>query len=109
MEECMQTYGNQYLDAVRNADYTPYGGENADKMSERVASFMREMEGYAEGLGRNGKVAVVCHFGTIYHVLCYVLGFRFPKSAVSIQNTSISKFSYFDGRWKLISWNSSAS
>lgn len=48
---------------------------------------------------------MVCHAGTLYSILCYVLGNGFLRDDVEVANASVSCFTRRDGRWRLSQWN----
>ena len=99
VEECKATLGEPYLRALRERDYTAYGGENGEMVKRRVDSFLKDME-LQEAAGMK-SVAVVSHEGAILYMLYYVLQCRFPESSVGIGNCSITTLECIGGKWRL--------
>ena len=94
-----------YPDALRTHDLTPYGGENTAMLVDRVARFMESLQDEPE----DACIAVVCHAGTVYSILCYVMQSIVPRHVSKVFNASVSAFSYLDGQWSLLKWNESGS
>lgn len=94
--ELREKYGHAFTDAVKNHDYTPFGGENDQMIRERVHSFMRELETV-----QAENIAVVGSEGTILHMLTYVLQANFNIHSLRIKNCSISVLAFENGAWKL--------
>ena len=99
VEECKATLGEPYLRALRERDYTAYGGENGEMVERRVDSFMKDME-LQEAAGTE-NIAVVSHEGAILYMLYYVLQCRFPESSVRIGNCSVTRLECTGGKWHL--------
>lgn len=105
IEDCHKEWGQSYVEACKCNDFARFGGENIDMVSNRIASFMKEMEDLErEDLG-NGRIAVVCHEGSIRHMLFYVLGCRFSPKSLRIDNCSVTRLSCDQGQWSLCSCN----
>ena len=99
--ECLDEYGEMLRNAMKHRDYTVFGGESSEDQCRRVAEFMDELAGIPD----DGRIAVVCHEGSIYGVLRYVLQAPIEYCHVEAGNASFSRFIRKDGKWKLISWN----
>ena len=99
--ECERELGETYLRNRARHDFTPYGGENPDQMQSRVSAFMDELTTEPE----DAQIAVFCHEGVIYCMLCHVLGVRPAQMSAFADNCSISVFTYRNGYWILNKWN----
>ncbi len=95
--ELEATLGDTYRNALKNHDYTVFGGENDDMVHERVSAFMHELEAL-EGCE---NVVVFGHEGTVHQMLNYVLNTRVDLKSLRVPNCSVTVFVYIDGRWKL--------
>ncbi len=97
--ECKAEMGEPYIRALRENDYTAYGGENEDMVASRVQSFLGDLEkDEADGCRR---VAVVCHEGAIRHILYEVLQCRFSKQRIRTDCCCIVRLECLNGNWKL--------
>lgn len=105
VSDCIEKYGQSYLDARSRDDFSPYQGETAEEMAHRVNDFMKSLEQAAEEANPPGKVAVVCHAGSIYYALCYALGLSLPKKKMLLDNCSVSKLRWKEGLWEMELWN----
>lgn len=105
VSDCIEKYGQSYMDARTRDDFSAYQGETAEEMADRVNDFMKSLEQAAEEENSPEKAAVVCHAGSIYYALCYALGLRLPKKKILLSNCSVSKFRWEDGLWKVELWN----
>ena len=101
IEDCHAEMGAVYARNLADHDFTAYGGETMAQQIQRVAQFMESLQSEPE----DAKVAVVCHEGTIYSMLCHVLQFTPARDAAPVSNCAICAFSYQDGRWMLRKWN----
>lgn len=100
-DECYDRWGEEFRVTSKLRDFTPYGGENSDMQVARVAEFMESLS----ELSDDEQIAVVCHAGTIYSILRYVLGVDFGRDNVEVANASVSCFTRKDGQWRLSKWN----
>lgn len=105
VEECVAELGETYIRFKTNHDFTPYGGEKMDDLLNRVAEFMDELRSQPV----DSKIAVVCHEGAVFAVLCYVLGFHLSRFSCMASNCSVSVFEYDGSRWSLVKWNETGS
>ncbi len=97
--DCRRELGEAYERALRENDYTAYGGENEDMVSERIESFMADLaEDEAAGAER---VAAVSHEGAVRHMLYYVLGCKFSKARIRTDNCSVVKLECLNGAWRV--------
>lgn len=103
--DCEAELGLPYIRHRHDHDFTAYGGENMDQLRQRVANFMDELRSEPE----NAKIAVVCHEGAIFAMLCHVLQCRLPRHAAGAANCSVSIFAYSEGCWSLCKWNETGS
>jgi len=99
--ECLEKYGQLYLDAKEKQDFRCFEGESLDEMMDRVVSFMHELE----CLENINNVAVVAHEGSLQCMLRYVLGSNIAKKSAKLDNASVSRFTYKDNQWQLNTWN----
>lgn len=100
-EACNEKYGQSYLNAKNNHDFSEFGGESMEEMMKRVVSFMHDLE----KLDGEINAAIVAHEGTAQCILCYILGHIFPAKSTKLDNASVSRFSYQNGIWILNTWN----
>lgn len=99
--DCEATLGESYIRHRQARDFTPFGGEDMQTMHRRVDEFMDDLRDYPE----DAQVAVVCHEGAIYAMLCHVLGLQPTRLAALADNCSVSVFTYRNGAWNLNKWN----
>lgn len=97
--ECKRRLGEPYLRALRERDYTAYGGENAEMVQRRVDSFMKDME-LEEAAGAE-RIAAVSHEGAILSMLYYVFQCRLPRGSLLIDNCSVTELECLKGKWRL--------
>lgn len=100
-DECLERYGDELREAAANLDYRPYGGECGEDQLSRVAEFMETLSEYPD----EENIAVVCHWGTVFAVLRYVLQTHMDRHHVEIANAGVSYFTRTEGVWKLAGWN----
>lgn len=99
--ECLEQYGEPLQNAMKNRDFTAFGGESTGDQMKRLAEFMDDLAGISD----DERIAVVCHEGSIYCMLCYVLGAYVEYRHVEAGNASFSRFRCQNGVWKMVSWN----
>ncbi len=99
LKECFEQYGDAYRQHRRDFNYAPYGGENKEQLNNRVREFCRMVE------QREGTVAAFCHEGVIRAMLDLVTGVEQDRSAIMMNNGSVTIFEYREGKWKLVTWN----
>ena len=97
----VEVYGEPLKEAMKNRDYRAFDGESTDDQIRRVAEFMDDLARFPD----DERIAVVCHEGSIFSMLCYVLRTRLEYQRVEAGNASYSRFKRQDGVWKLVSWN----
>lgn len=98
---CEAKLGESYIRNRQNRDFTAYGGENLEMMQARIASFMDDLTQEPE----DTRIAVVCHEGAIFCMLCHVLQCQPTRLAGLADNCSVSVFTYKSGQWILNKWN----
>lgn len=98
--ECVQLYGDSYLENKAAHNYTPYGGEDMVRHLERIRVFMQYLEKEPFRC-----VAAFCHEGSIRCLLDLVLGYRHDRKERALGNGSVTVFEYANGTWSLVSWN----
>ena len=101
VSDCETELGETYIQNRQNRDFTAYGGENLEMMQQRIASFMDDLTGEPE----DAQIAVVCHEGAIFCMLCHVLQCWPERLAARSDNCSVSVFTYQSGNWTLNKWN----
>lgn len=100
-DDCIAEYGDSIRDAMRTHDFALFGGEDVPAHLKRVSEFMEDLKKYST----DSRIAVVCHAGTIFCMLCYVLGVEMDYRSVITENACVSVFELEDGMWKLCKWN----
>ena len=99
--DCVAELGESYLRHRAARDFTAYGGENPEQMQRRVSEFMEDLTKEPP----EARIAVVCHEGAMYSMLCHVLQCDLPYLAAYADNCSVCVFSYRSGHWVLNKWN----
>lgn len=94
-------YGDELKAAQIRMDYRPFGGEHGDEQVARVAEFMDSLADCSD----EENIAVVCHWGTVFSILRYVLQVPMDRNHVEIANAGVSCFTRTNGVWKLVGWN----
>lgn len=105
LTDCEAELGSLYLRHRHDHNFTAYGGENMDDLRRRVADFLNDLCQEPA----DSKIAVVCHEGSIFAMLCHVLQCSLPRHAAAAANCSVSVFAYENGRWSLCKWNETGS
>ena len=95
-------YGAPYWEAVRQQDFSAYGGETQQQMGERLKSFFTEE---LETLTGCENVAVFGHEGTVHQMMNHALGHDILLEHLQVDNASVTVFSCENGVWKLEKWN----
>ena len=95
--ECFEKYGETYKNARASLDFTPFGGENVDMLTARAREFLQLLESDPAE-----NIAAFTHYGFIEVCFDLVLGFRYPRSAIYIQNGSVIHLQYRDNKWRYI-------
>ena len=98
---CEAKLGESYIRNRQNRDFTAYGGENLEIMQARIGSFMDDLTKESE----DAQIAVVCHEGAIFCMVCHVLQCQPTRLAGLADNCSVSVFTYKSGQWILDKWN----
>lgn len=84
----------------RARDYTPYGGENAEMVCDRLREFLSKLE-----TENYENVAAFAHNGVMISMMEIVLGSGFDRSALKSGNCAIHVFEYDGQKWRLLAWN----
>jgi len=92
------TSGN--AEVLQTWDFTPYGGENAEMILERVRAFLRMLE---DDPAEN--VVAFAHSGVLTSTLQAVLGVQFDRDATVSRNCAVHVFEHSRGKWRLLAWN----
>ena len=101
------TIAGQPLTVVRGEDirsltkegYGAFGGESRAEFRERVAAFMKTIEG--EGCE---NIAVFAHAGVIRNFLDIALGIVHDRSKICCNNCAVAIFECRHSAWRLYSW-----
>ena len=101
VSDCEAKLGESYIRNRKNRDFRDYGGENLEMMQERIAAFMDDLTGEPE----DAQIAVVCHEGAIFCMVCHVLQCQPTRLAARADNCSVSVFTCKAGQWVLNKWN----
>lgn len=101
VSDCRVKLGESYDRNRKDRDFRDYGGEDLVMMQERVAAFMEDLTKEPE----EAQIAVVCHEGAIFCMLCHVLQCQPTRLAGLADNCSVSVFTYKSGQWTLNKWN----
>lgn len=94
-------YGETLKQAQSRVDYREFGGEHGDEQVARVAEFMDSLSEYPD----EENIAVVCHWGTVFSILHYVLQAPLARNHVEVANAGVSCFTRKDGLWRMTGWN----
>ena len=103
--DCLREMGEPYDRNFILRDFTDYDGENLEQMQKRVSEFMDDLTKEPE----DARIAVVCHEGTMYCMLCHVMQSKLPYLAAFADNCSVCVFTYKGGHWLLNKWNETSS
>lgn len=100
ISDCIEEYGQAYLDNRRRTDYSAYGGESREDLHRRIREFlaMLEQQNYE-------NVAVFSHAGYISCIISAISDYAYEVAQLSCQNGSVSVFEFTDGQWRMVSWN----
>ena len=88
------------LVSVRKRDYTPFGGENADMVYDRMRQFLSMLEA-----NPCENVAAFVHNGIMLTMLRVAIGTDFDYGATRSGNCAIHVFDDDGKTWRLLSWN----
>ncbi len=97
---CLEEYGPSFSENWKRGDYTPYGGENTERIRERAREFLAEL---AES--EHGRVAVFAHAGWIRAAFDVLLGAQGKSGSVAVANGSISVVRINQSKKELLLWN----
>lgn len=98
VDDAIKQYGDLYLNARENGDYSMFGGESYLDQVERVKKFLKIVE-----KDDCEKIGVFCHEGTIncvYHIITN----RDHWEWITCKNGGVCIFEYKDGVWSLKEW-----
>ena len=79
--------------------YGAFGGESRAEFRDRVAAFMKTVEGED-----HENVAVFAHAGVIRNFLDISLGIVHDRSKICCNNCAVAVFEYRNSNWRLYSW-----
>lgn len=100
--ECETMYGTLWTENFRIHNYVPFGGENVQQITDRVASFMRFLESLEKECS---NVAVFAHGGSIRCIIRYVLGYPIDWWKLRTDNCHITVLELDNGFWRLRAFN----
>lgn len=96
VDDCFTQYGDLYRDARARLDFTQFGGENVEILTNRAAQFLRMLE------EDPCEIAIAfSHAGFIEAAIELVLGVRLDRTRMRIPNASIHLFVREDDHWRL--------
>ena len=98
--QCIEQYGDQFINDNRKQDFSAYGGENQLMIGSRVFEFVRDLE----KLENVTNVAVFGHEGTVHQMLNYVFDTHLEIRNIRVANASVTLFAYEKGCWKLVTF-----
>lgn len=96
-KECFARYGNL------RGDYTPFGGENNQMVTQRLRSFLDQLEA-----DPRPYVAAFSHNGTMKCLLRMILGTGIDTAAVQSGNCNVAVLRHNGDRWLVAAWNLAA-
>lgn len=94
--DCEAEFGQPYLDNKKKGDFTVYGGEDNEMLSDRARRFLEEME-----KANDGTVAVFAHEGFLRAAVSRVLGAVPRKGTLVLDNCAIVILELRDGSWRI--------
>lgn len=101
MGKTWEEVGNiQPDDPAKRPDYTAFGGENVEIVSNRVREFLHILEE-----SDFEYVAAFSHFGFMKCMLRVVLGTAFDHRVVKAENCAVYVFEYDGERWSVAALN----
>lgn len=98
--DCLVEYGQAYLDQKKLYDFTPFGGESHQQVTQRVLVFRTRLEQEEARF-----VAVFTHKGVLRAMVQLLMGMPFYQLPLRCGNAAIAVFDYSQGRWTLEGWN----
>ncbi len=103
--EIRRIHADLYTEFERVGDFSKvYKGESFQELQDRAVNFLNYL---VESPYEN--VLAVSHGGLIKVLVCYVLGLELSKrTRFNIDNLSITRLTYFDDKWTLMSLNESS-
>ena len=99
-KECVEIYGDFYVQTKARKDYTPFGGENEENIIERARKFYSTLSEK-----EYESVAIFTHEGFIRATLECALGCYVKPGSVNFKNCIVSLFELNQNELKLIAWN----
>ena len=100
VSDLTEMMGDAYTQNRFRRDYTEYGGESREIMTERVRRFAKKAEGFPE----QETVAVFAHEGTLRCMMDIVMGVPLPLKNYACPNCMTAVFEYKDEKWRLLKW-----
>ena len=97
--QCLELYGEKYLQALATLDYTPFEGENPDMVRKRAQDFLDTVSTFDYQI-----VAAFSHAGFLRAVLDCALGARLNPKRIHVPNCMVCIVEYTDGQWNFDSW-----
>ncbi len=84
-------------------EYQPRDGENFADVRRRVRAWLHELAPYDRR-----RVLVVAHAGTLHALLAELLGAEFDTLALRFSHASISRVTFSENRWQVLSLDETA-
>ena len=97
--EVVNLYGEALVQHRKEANYVPYGGENAEQLMNRLKEFLHIAQ-TCEG----ENVAAFAHAGVLRHMWRIVTGERLVADRVICSNCAVLILDYTNGVWRVHSW-----
>lgn len=95
--DAIARYGDAFLST---RDYTPFHGETAEMVCNRIRSFLSELE-----KDPCENVAAFAHNGIMYCMMRIVLRADCDCYAMESSNCAIHVFNFDGKKWSLLAWN----
>jgi len=95
----LSNFGEDLTENIKNANYTPYGGESAEQFDARLNKFIKMIE-----KDKLENVIAFTHVGVIRRFVKNVVNLVLPADKVVCKNCAVAVLEYADDKWKLNSW-----
>lgn len=99
--KALELYGEIYSVALKNRNYSPFGGEDYKDLEARIVAFLDEVAACDYG----EHIVAFCHGGIIQGAARHILKCEKNVPPLAVTNCSVSVF-YFNGeRWSIRGFN----
>lgn len=99
--QCIDEFGDLYVNATAAHDFTPFGGESRAMHCERVREFLADL---AVNAADCETVALFAHAGTMTAAVDLVFG-TYTNTSLDCPNCCIAVLELNDGKLTLCAWN----